>query len=183
MEWNCGMISDLGANGLRKSKDPGAAAMLETASVKPTAPFKIVETAKHLFYLRGIRAVGVDEIVCAAGVAKPSLYRTFKSKDARVAASLRQAALEDCAAMDLATAAAGSDPRQRLAAVLHYYDSRLDDPDFRGCMMSNTAVEICEPRHPGRQVVKEYSRRCGGGSSSSLKIWARSPPRGWPMDS
>ena len=53
---------------------------------------KIRETARDLFYREGIRAVGVDEIVARAGVTKPSLYRTFKSKDDLAAAIMREAA-------------------------------------------------------------------------------------------
>src|SRR5882757_7257129 len=62
----------------------------ETARRKPKlAGEKIRTTARNLFYRQGIRAVGVDEIVNAAGVTKPSLYRAFPSKDDLVAACLR----------------------------------------------------------------------------------------------
>src|SRR5271155_253643 len=50
---------------------------------------RIREAARDLFYRQGIRAVGVDEIVARAGVTKPSLYRSFASKDALAAACLR----------------------------------------------------------------------------------------------
>ncbi len=50
---------------------------------------RIRETAGELFYRQGIRAVGVDEIVTRAGVTKPSLYRSFPSKDELAAAYLR----------------------------------------------------------------------------------------------
>ena len=46
--------------------------------------------ARDLFYREGIRAVGVDEIVRQAGVTKPSLYRSFPSKDELAASYLRQ---------------------------------------------------------------------------------------------
>lgn len=41
---------------------------------------KILQCAKQLFYARGYDAVGVQEIVKAAGITKPTLYYYFKSK-------------------------------------------------------------------------------------------------------
>ena len=55
----------------------------------PVAADRIRKTARDLFYREGIRAVGVDEIVTKAGVTKPSLYRSFSSKDELAAAYLR----------------------------------------------------------------------------------------------
>lgn len=128
---------------------------METETIKKTAAFKIFETARDLFYRRGIRAVGVDEIVCEAGVTKPSLYRAFKSKDDLVAACLRESAREGKEAIQAVLAAAGSDPRTRLNALLRHYADKLSRPDFRGCPMSNIAVELAEPGHPGREVAED----------------------------
>lgn len=127
----------------------------EGASDKKTAATKIFDTAKELFYRRGIRAVGVDEIVCEAGVTKPSLYRAYKSKDDLVAACLRQSMEEGRAAVLAAIEAAGTDPRARLRAMIAHYAEKMADPDFRGCPGSNVAVELPEPGHPGRAVVEE----------------------------
>ena len=54
--------------------------------LKKTAAARVFEAARDLFYHRGVRDVGVDEIVCKAGVTKPSLYRAFGSKDQLIAA-------------------------------------------------------------------------------------------------
>ena len=62
--------------------DPQPAA----ASPAPRAIDRIRESAQELFYNEGIRAIGVDEIVNRAGVTKPSLYRSFASKDELAAA-------------------------------------------------------------------------------------------------
>jgi AcrR family transcriptional regulator len=122
---------------------------------KKTAASKIFDTARDLFYRRGVRAVGVDEIVAEAGVTKPSLYRAFKSKDDLVAACLRESGREGREAVQAALAAAGTDPRARLDALLRHYADKLNSPDFRGCPMSNVAVELAEAGHPGRAVVEE----------------------------
>lgn len=137
------------------AKNADACGELETENARKTAASKIFDTARDLFYQRGVRAVGVDEIVCEAGVTKPSLYRAFKSKDDLVAACLRESGREGREAIELALASAGDDPRARLDALLRHYADKINRPDFRGCLMSNVAVELPEPGHPGREVLQE----------------------------
>lgn len=114
---------------------------------------RIFETALELFYQRGIRAVGVDEIVCQAGVTKPSLYRSFESKDALVAACLESFAAEGVAELDTIIEAAGPDPLAKLRAIIRHMADELEEPGFRGCLMSNAAVEFRDEGHPGRLVI------------------------------
>lgn len=137
------------------AKNAGACDEIDSENARKTAASKIFDTACELFYRRGVRAVGVDEIVCEAGVTKPSLYRAFKSKDELVAACLRESAREGREGVQAALAAAGPDPRERLDALLRHYANKLAHPDFRGCLMSNVAVELPEPSHPGREVLAD----------------------------
>lgn len=125
----------------------------EACAPKKTAAERVFETARDLFYHRGIRAVGVDEIVSQAGVTKPSLYRAFASKDDLVAACLEQSGRESRAALD-AVVASVADPAEQLRAVMRHFADKMTKPDFRGCPMSNTAVEFPEPGHPGRVVLE-----------------------------
>jgi AcrR family transcriptional regulator len=118
------------------------------------ASVRIFETARDLFYRRGIRAVGVDEIVCQAGVTKPSLYRSFDSKDDLVAKCLESYAVEGMAEIDARIEAAGPKPLLRLKALIAHYAEEMAEPGFRGCPMSNAAVEFPEEGHPGRLVVE-----------------------------
>ena len=126
----------------------------DSEGVKKTAAIRVFEAARDLFYHRGIRAVGVDEIVCKAGVTKPSLYRAFASKDDVIAAFLEESGRENRIALQTALDKAGSDPRDQIRAVVRHFASKVASPDFRGCAMSNTAVEIPEPGHPGRTVLE-----------------------------
>jgi AcrR family transcriptional regulator len=137
------------------AKDTDKCGEKDAETTRKTAASKIFDTARDLFYRRGVRAVGVDEIVCEAGVTKPSLYRAFKSKDDLVAACLRESGREGREALHAVLASAGCDPRARLDAVVRHYSDKLNKPDFRGCPMSNVAVELPEPSHPGREVVME----------------------------
>lgn len=117
------------------------------------AALRILETARKLFYQRGVRAVGVDEIVCQAGATKPSLYRSFASKDDLVAACLDEIAEEARTELDARIAAAGDDPLVQLRALVGYCADRMAEPGFRGSPMSNTAVEFPQLDHPARIVV------------------------------
>lgn len=71
---------------------------------------RIRAAARELFYLRGFRGVGVDEIVARAGVTKPSLYRGFASKDALVVACLEDYDAGLRGRLDEALAAHPDDP-------------------------------------------------------------------------
>ena len=57
---------------------------------KPTMDERILETADRLFYLRGIRTVGVDTIAAEIGISKRTLYNHFPSKDRLIAAYLQR---------------------------------------------------------------------------------------------
>ena len=57
---------------------------------KPTMDERILETADRLFYLRGIRAVGVDTIAAEIGISKRTLYNHFPSKNELIAAYLER---------------------------------------------------------------------------------------------
>src|SRR5687768_9550488 len=92
-----------------------------SAEPRKNAATRIFETARDLFYQRGIRAVGVDEIVCQAGVTKPSLYRSFESKDELVAACLESFAAEGKAELQMTLAKAGEDPLAQLRALVGHY--------------------------------------------------------------
>ena len=52
---------------------------------RPNARERIFKTAGRLFYIKGIRAIGVDTIAAEADTTKMSLYRNFPSKDELVA--------------------------------------------------------------------------------------------------
>src|SRR5271156_4638665 len=81
------------------------------ASQNKLAAVRIREAARDLFYRQGIRAVGVDEIVAQAGVTKPSLYRSFASKDELATACLRDRSDDYLRRFDAALAEFPDDPR------------------------------------------------------------------------
>jgi AcrR family transcriptional regulator len=128
------------------------------AAAPPKAAKKILDVAYDLFYRRGIRAIGVDEIVKRAGVTKPSLYHSFPSKDELAASYLRQYDREYWERFDEAVAAHPGNPRAQISAFLTRVGKRTQRPDYRGCGMTNAAVEYPEHGHPAR-VVSEANKQ------------------------
>jgi AcrR family transcriptional regulator len=120
---------------------------------------RIRETAKQLFYRDGIRAVGVDEIVRRARATKPSLYRSFSSKNELAAAYLRDWDAAFWERFDAAVAARADDPRAQLRLFLSRLAQRMRRPGFRGCALTNAAVEYPEAGHPARRVAVAHKRK------------------------
>jgi len=131
------------------------------ASTKPPkrAAERIRETARDLFYRQGIRAVGVEEIVTRAGVTKPSLYRSFLSKDALAADYLRHMGEEGLARFEGVIAANPRDPRGQLRVWLMELQAKANKSDYRGCGTTNAAVEYPDRRHPARKVASDIKSR------------------------
>lgn len=117
---------------------------------------RIRKTAREMFYRDGIRAVGVDAIVNQAGVTKPSLYRSFSSKDELAATYLRDYDAEFWARFDGACAAHPGDPRAQLLEYLSGLSQRAVQNGYRGCGLTNAAVEYPEAGHPARAVAVEH---------------------------
>ena len=113
-------------------------------------------SARGLFYERGIRAVGVEAVVEDAGVTKMSLYRHFASKDELVVACLGEREAAFWAWFDGKLAEHPGDPRAQILALFRDLAERATAPGFRGCPMTNAAIEFPEPDHPGRQVAETH---------------------------
>lgn len=124
----------------------------------PRAADRIRESARELFYREGIRAIGVDEIVSRAGVTKPSLYRSFASKDELAAAYLEDYDAAFWERFDAGAVDHPGDPRAQLLAYLGGLAQRATKAGYRGCGLTNAAVEYPEPAHPARKVAEAHKR-------------------------
>lgn len=96
---------------------------------------RLLDTAGALFYDRGITATGVDAVVAAAGVSKPTLYAHFRSKSELVAAVLDRRHTRRTTSLREWVAARAGGPRERLLAA--------ESPD---------------PGDPVRQVARRQER-------------------------
>lgn len=114
---------------------------------------RVVDAADELFYARGIRAVGMDDVRSAAGVSLKRLYALFPGKDSLVLAVLRK---RHAMWTDGLTAAVGSieDPRERLLAIYDYLAAWFAEDGFRGCGFINAFGEL----GPTSPEVADYAR-------------------------
>jgi AcrR family transcriptional regulator len=117
---------------------------------------RILETASGLFYREGVRAVGVDLVVAAAGVAKTSLYRHFRTKDDLIAAFLKREDEDFWRTWDEVAGAHRDDPAGELQAHMDWIGERVGRPNYRGCPQLNVAAEFPQAEHPARQVATAH---------------------------
>ena len=126
---------------------------MATLPAKPAMKERILETADRLFYLQGIRAVGVDTIAAEIGISKRTLYNHFPSKDALISAYL--------ARRFVAPRASDKSPVEQILGTFDSLERRFAAKDFRGCPFVNAVAELgCEDQSVRRIAVEfKESRR------------------------
>ncbi len=143
----------------KKPKTNGQSSPRKREANRPSARKRIFDTASQLFYLKGIRAVGVEMIAAEADTTKMSLYRNFPSKDELVAEWLRDHDVNFWRTWDAMVSRHSSDPRRQLKAAFALLAKHLADPKARGCPMANAAVELTEKDHPARKVIEAHKAK------------------------
>jgi AcrR family transcriptional regulator len=121
---------------------------------EPSARERILAAASKLFYKEGIRAIGVDTVIAESGVSKASLYRTFDTKDALIAAFVTERDRLFWIWWDSIVEKHGDDPLALLDALLVGVARQIGRPGYRGCPFLNTATEFPDDAHPGRVVAR-----------------------------
>src|SRR3977135_9675 len=99
---------------------------------KPDMKERILETADRLFYLRGIRAVGVDTIAAEIGISKRTLYNHFPSKDALISAYLARRFVQARSCQKA--------PAEQILGTFDSLERRFASKDFRGCPFVNAVA-------------------------------------------
>lgn len=141
------------------SKRPPSPPAEPLAEEKPKAAERIRRTARELFYREGIRAIGVEEIVTRAGVTKPSLYRSYASKDELAAEYLRDYEVGFWKAFEAGAETHPTDARAQLMAYFEGLSQRASQAGYRGCGLTNAVVEYPGDDHPARKVAEENKRK------------------------
>jgi AcrR family transcriptional regulator len=118
---------------------------------------RILDTAYDLFSRHGIRAVGIDRIIATSGVAKMSLYRHFRSKDALVLAFLQEREKRwTLEWLHAEVTSRAEDGAGRMLAIFDVFDEWFRQPDFEGCSFINVLLEFGELEHPIRRATTEH---------------------------
>lgn len=145
-----------------------AASTAATPSHFPVAPLpsamaeRILGVAGRLFYANGIHATGIDRVIAESGIAKMSLYKHFRSKEALVLAFLARRDERWCgwlAARVDALAARARRPEARILAIFDALGEWFASEDFRGCAFINAAVEFADGAHLARRAAAAHKTR------------------------
>ena len=118
---------------------------------------RIFEAAKNLFYRYGIRGVSVDAIAAEADTTKVTLYRVFSSKDELIVKVLEEYSKHVFEWWDSVVAPHAGHPRRQIEALFAgLRDKVCCDAAERGCPVTNAAVEVVEPDHPAKEVIRTH---------------------------
>lgn len=134
------------------------ATVRRTPSDRQLAGEKVLKSAADLFYRKGIRAVGVEEVVAEAGVSKISLYRAYESKDDLILAYLRERNLAFWRNWDDMFDRYRADPREQLRRIMTYVADRTTRSGYRGCPFINYSAEFSDRNHPGHEEAQANKR-------------------------
>jgi AcrR family transcriptional regulator len=115
-------------------KNLGLICLMASPPAKQPMKERILETADRLFYLQGIRAVGVDTIAAEIGISKRTLYNHLPSKDALISAYLERRFVQP--------RASDKSPVEQILATFDSLERRFASKDFRGCPFVNAVAEL-----------------------------------------
>jgi AcrR family transcriptional regulator len=124
---------------------------------KPTMKERILETADRLFYLRGIRAVGVDTIAAEIGISKRTLYNHFPSKDALISAYLARRFVQP--------RPSDKPPADQILGTFDSLERRFASRDFRGCPFVNAVAELGSEDRAVKKIATAFKE--------SRRVWFR----------
>lgn len=133
--------------------------MTPSAKEPSAARQRLLETGATLFDADGVRAVGINAILAASGVAKDTLYKHFASKDDLVLEVLRISDRKWCETLRREVEDRAPDPEGRLLAVFDFLGNEFEAESYRGSAFINAAAEFPDPDHPVRRACAEHKAR------------------------
>jgi AcrR family transcriptional regulator len=128
-----------------------------SSPTKPTMKERILETADRLFYLQGIRAVGVDTIAAEIGISKRTLYNHFPSKDELIKAYLARRFRQ--------VPASEKPPAEQILDTFDSLERRFASKGFRGCPFVNAVTELGAEDPAVRKIAVAFKE--------SRRVWFR----------
>ncbi len=119
---------------------------------------QLVESALELFGREGFHATGIDKVLAAAGVAKMTMYKHFRSKEELILAVLRLRDERWRNSFMLGVEKRAKDPRSRLLAIFDQLGEWFSDEGFCGCMFINATAEYADHDDPIHAASAEHKR-------------------------
>jgi AcrR family transcriptional regulator len=130
---------------------------MASPTTKPTMKERILDTADRLFYLRGIRAIGVDTIAAEIGISKRTLYNHFPSKDALISAYLERRFVQP--------RESDKSPVEQILGTFDSLERRFASKEFRGCPFVNAVAEVGSENRSVRKIAVAFKE--------SRRLWFR----------
>ena len=130
---------------------------MATLPAKPTMKERILETADRLFYLQGIRAIGVDTIAAEIGISKRTLYNHFPSKDALISAYLARRFVQP--------QPSDKPPAEQILGTFDRLERGFASKGFRGCPFVNAVAELGAEDKSVRKIAVAFKE--------SRRLWFR----------
>lgn len=115
----------------------------------------VIERAMDVFWKKGYAATSISDITDATGIKRGSLYNAFDGKhDLFVRALLKYGGERRTNKLQMLETV--EDPRE---AIAMFFDSivkaTLDDPDKKGCLLFNTALEFSSHDDDVKKLVSQ----------------------------
>ena len=125
-----------------------------TTSAK-SARERVLTAAYELFSRRGIRAVGTDEVIERAGVARATLYRHFATKNYLVLTVMqRREELWTYGIIEAQSRERGTTPEEQLLAIFDVLNDWFHARDgYEGCSFINVLLELGADHPAGRASI------------------------------
>jgi AcrR family transcriptional regulator len=115
---------------------------------------RIVNAAYDLFARRGVRDVGINELISSSGVAKATFYRHFASKDELVLAFLEKRDQVWTVNAIVGEARRRADtPERQLLAIFDVFSDWFHCTDFEACSFINVLLEMGASHPLGRASI------------------------------
>lgn len=116
----------------------------------------VLDAAAECFWRRGLAATSVRDLSEATGLSQPSLYNAFGDKQQLFARSLERYAAQSMRAR-ISRLEKTHAPADAIRAFFRELVARsLADPDRRGCLIVNSALEVAPHDAAMRRVIGAY---------------------------
>jgi len=117
---------------------------------------KILDTAAQLFYEKGLQAVGVDEIVLQAGIAKMTLYKYFLSKDQLILAVVERSEEKWWNWFTTELYQRSKLPKKQLLIIFDLLFSSFQETNYRGEPFINAQIRVLDTMYPIFLVSEKF---------------------------
>lgn len=115
----------------------------------------IIDVARSLMTQKGYTAVGLTELLAAAGVPKGSFYHYFRSKDEFGQALLEEYFEEYLTRVDVQLASDGSGAERLLSYLRYWAETQAFDHTDQKCLVVKLGAEVCDLSENMRGVLEK----------------------------